>query len=88
MQLGDSRRFHLHPGDFFGEMALISGQPRSADVTATDYTKLLALDQSDYRKFTRKYPEIGAQVTALAAQRQELNRKSEAEKAPPAEAGA
>ncbi|MBS0661049.1 MAG: cation:proton antiporter [Verrucomicrobia bacterium] len=67
------RRIKLTGGDFFGEMALISGQPRSADVTAVDYTKLLALDRRDFRAFVRKHPEIREEVAHLAAQRQKMN---------------
>jgi monovalent cation:H+ antiporter-2, CPA2 family len=33
-----NRRIKLGPGDFFGEMAVISGLPRAADVTALDYS--------------------------------------------------
>jgi CPA2 family monovalent cation:H+ antiporter-2 len=68
------RRIKLGAGDFFGEMALISGQPRSADVTALDYGKFLALSQGDFREFVRKFPGIREQVTALASQREEMNR--------------
>ena len=68
------QRIKLGGGDFFGEMALISGQPRSADVTAVDFTKLLILDRRDFREFLRKYPGIREQVSTLAAQWQEMNR--------------
>jgi CPA2 family monovalent cation:H+ antiporter-2 len=68
------RRIKLGAGDFFGEMALISGQPRSADVTALDYGKFLTLSQGDFREFVRKFPGIREQITALASQREEMNR--------------
>ena len=72
------RRIHLKAGDFFGEMALISGQPRSADVTALDYCKLLKLTTADFREILRRYPEIRNHVTQMAAQRDEMNRASAA----------
>src|SRR5690606_13073682 len=52
------RRIKLRPGDVFGEMALISGQPRSANVTALDYCDLLALTTSDFREIMRRFPEV------------------------------
>jgi monovalent cation:H+ antiporter-2, CPA2 family len=49
------RRIKLGPGDFFGEMALISGLPCSADVTALDYCKLATLSRRDFRRFLSRY---------------------------------
>lgn len=69
------QQIKLEPGDVFGEMALISGQPRSADVTALDYSKFAMLSQRDFRQLLRKYPEIRAQITSLAAQREETDRQ-------------
>jgi CPA2 family monovalent cation:H+ antiporter-2 len=69
------QRIKLGAGDFFGEMALISGRPRSADITALDYSKFAMLSQRDFRQFLRKYPEIGTQIASLAAQREDTNRQ-------------
>ncbi len=38
-------------GDFFGEMALLDGMPRSADATAIEPTELLLLDRQDFISF-------------------------------------
>jgi CRP-like cAMP-binding protein len=40
--------YRLGPGDCFGEMALLTGQPRSADVVALEDTALWWLDQSTF----------------------------------------
>jgi monovalent cation:H+ antiporter-2, CPA2 family len=69
----------LQPGCFFGEMALISGQPRSADVTALDFCKFLKLNQRDFREILRRYPDIRQQIEQLAAKRGEMNRQAETE---------
>lgn len=68
------RRVKLGPGDFFGEMALITGKPRSADVTAVDYGKFLALSQRDFREFLRRFPDVAEQIAVRAAERHEMNR--------------
>jgi CPA2 family monovalent cation:H+ antiporter-2 len=70
----DGRRIRLGPGSFFGEMALISGQPRSAHVTALDYCNLLKLTTRDFAEIMRRYPEIRVQVEEMAAQRDAMNR--------------
>jgi len=65
----------LGAGSFFGEMALLSGERRSADVTALDFCKFLALSQRDFRRFVRKYPSVYEQVVALAKERGDMNRQ-------------
>ncbi len=45
-------------GDFFGEMAMLDGQVRSADATATEDTQLAVLARSDFRAFIRENPDI------------------------------
>jgi len=43
----------LSEGDFFGEMSLLDGMPRSADVVALESSELLALNQRDFLAFLR-----------------------------------
>src|SRR4030095_2070006 len=38
----------LQPGDFFGEMSLLDGEPRSATVVATTALRLLVVDRSHF----------------------------------------
>jgi CRP/FNR family cyclic AMP-dependent transcriptional regulator len=44
-------------GDFFGEMALMDGMPRSADAVALEPSELLALNRSDFITFLEKNGE-------------------------------
>jgi monovalent cation:H+ antiporter-2, CPA2 family len=69
-----NRRIKLGAGDFFGEMALISGLRRTADVTALDYSKFATLSRRDFRQFLARYPAIRDQIAALASKRREMNR--------------
>ncbi|HEX4440053.1 MAG TPA: Crp/Fnr family transcriptional regulator [Thermoanaerobaculia bacterium] len=39
---------HLQTGEFFGEMALFEGEPRSASVTALAETELVVLSRNDF----------------------------------------
>ena len=71
------RKFPLKPGDFFGEMALLSGARRNADVTATDYCKLLVMTVRDFQQFMARNPALRAELDRMAAERGALNRTLE-----------
>jgi len=73
------RSIKLGPGDYFGEMALISGAPRSADVTATDYSRFATLGRRDFNRFLQRFPQLREQIAAQAAKRDEFNRQVAAE---------
>ena len=65
--LGRSRT--LRPGDFFGEMALIDGGPRSATVTAADAVRLMRLPRSAFLKALKQDPQIGLAIMQVLAER-------------------
>jgi cAMP-binding proteins - catabolite gene activator and regulatory subunit of cAMP-dependent protein kinases len=73
------RRIRLGPGDYFGEMALLNDAPRSADVTATDYSRFATLSRRDFREFLRRYPDIREKMAAIASERMAMNAAAEAE---------
>lgn len=65
----------LGPGDFFGEMGLLSGAPRSADVTTIDYCQFLTLGRADFFSFVDKHPELRAKIGTIATSREEDNKR-------------
>jgi len=69
-----AKEFRLGPGSFFGEMALITGEPRSADVTTIDFCKFATLSARDFRHFLNRFPDIRSKIAQLASERRELNR--------------
>jgi len=52
----------LGPGRVFGEMALVSEEPRSASVQAETQAKVLRLDFDALERLRRRYPYTGAKV--------------------------
>ena len=69
------RRVTLGPGDFFGEMGLLTRAPRSADVIAIDYCQLLTLDHDDFQGFIAKYPALKDKIGRIASARETENRQ-------------
>jgi CRP-like cAMP-binding protein len=65
----------LKPGDFFGEMALIDGGPRSATITATSDVRVMKLPRPAFMKALKQDPQIGlAIMEALAGRVRRLER--------------
>jgi CRP/FNR family cyclic AMP-dependent transcriptional regulator len=59
----------LGSGDFLGEIALISGGPRTATVTTTSETDLLVLTDRAFQQLTKKMPSINASVLKAVSER-------------------
>jgi monovalent cation:H+ antiporter, CPA1 family len=66
-------RVRLGSGDFFGEMALLSGRRRQADVLALGYCRVLVLSAADFRRFLRQYPSAKAEIDRTAEERTRAN---------------
>jgi CPA2 family monovalent cation:H+ antiporter-2 len=63
----------LEPGAFFGEMALLSGGRRNADVVAVDFCQFFVLERRDFNMFTAKHPALRQMVSEMARERTEMN---------------
>ena len=59
----------LGSGDFFGELALITGRPRVTDVISLGFCQLLELGATDFRALLAGDPALKAQIEAVANQR-------------------
>jgi CRP-like cAMP-binding protein len=59
----------LGPGDFFGEMALLDGGPRSATVVADGDVVALRLSRSAFRKMVAREPSLSLTIMAELAAR-------------------
>ncbi len=52
----------LNPGEFFGEMALLDGLPRSATVRATADSEVLMVSLDGYQKLRREKPHTALKL--------------------------
>jgi CRP-like cAMP-binding protein len=63
----------LGPGDFFGELSVLDGKPRTAQVSAIEETTCLALSTWDFEAVVREQPGVAlAILRGLASRLREL----------------
>jgi len=67
------RVIRLEAGAYFGEMALLTGERRTADVIAVDFCQFLVLDRRDFNQFMARHPGVRAAVASIAEERQAMN---------------
>jgi CRP/FNR family transcriptional regulator/CRP/FNR family cyclic AMP-dependent transcriptional regulator len=68
----------LGPGAVFGELSLLDGKPRSANVVTTEDTELVMLRRSDFLQLLHRVPQIAISLLAeLAARLRKTDRKIE-----------
>jgi CPA1 family monovalent cation:H+ antiporter len=68
----------LKRGDVFGEMALLTGERRQADVRALTYCRLLVLRKADFDRFMRENRNVRLKIHQIAQTRAALNRSDTA----------
>jgi voltage-gated potassium channel len=59
----------LGEGDFFGELSLLTEEPRSATVRAVGYCDLYTLDRHTFERALARYPDFADHVSRVAAER-------------------
>ena len=64
----------LGSGEFFGELALLTGQPRNADVVSLGYCRLLELGSDDFQDLLAGDADLKRAIEAVAADRMQSHR--------------
>jgi CRP-like cAMP-binding protein len=59
----------LQPGDFFGEMSLLDGEPRSATIVATTSLRLLVVDRSHFWRVLDETPDLMRRMLTILSRR-------------------
>lgn len=71
--MSDDGREHilglLHAGDFFGEISLIDGEPRSATAIALDKVSVVMLSRDDFVRLLRENPEMPLKIMVTLCER-------------------
>jgi CRP-like cAMP-binding protein len=56
--------------DFFGEMGLLTGAPRSADIVAAEAVEAYKLDRTAFEGVLQSRPEVAGELAQITAARQ------------------
>lgn len=67
--IGGKTKARLGPGDFFGEVALLDGGPRTATVTATSPVRLVGITGWVFRGLLMEHPSIALRTLESVAGR-------------------
>ncbi|HEU4568099.1 MAG TPA: cyclic nucleotide-binding domain-containing protein [Marmoricola sp.] len=59
----------LRDGDFFGEIALVTDEPRTATVVATTPVDVLVIGEREFRTLMRDSPDVRSSVEKALAER-------------------
>ena len=59
----------IHEGEIFGEIALLDGQPRTADASAMTDCELIVIERRDFLPFLRSEPDLTTQIIEILCAR-------------------
>jgi CRP-like cAMP-binding protein len=63
----------LGPGQFFGEMSVLDGQPRSADVVALEPSRCLAMSSWSFKSIVSEHPKMALKMLQEFVRRLRMN---------------
>ncbi len=67
---GERLTLNVHgPGDLFGEIAFLDGQPRTAGATAIEPTEIFVLHRTDFLAYLESDPRVAVRLIELLCQR-------------------
>jgi CRP-like cAMP-binding protein len=73
---GGKKLADLGPGNWFGEIAILTYKPRTATVTATSAVRLLVISDRAFRRVVETTPRIALKVLRNVAERLEYDARS------------
>ena len=72
VEVSPRKRARLGPGQYFGEMSLLDGEPRSATVVAETPLRLLVINRRNFSTLLREAPDLAQSLMATLSRRVRL----------------
>ncbi len=69
IEVSPRKRARLGPGEFFGEMSLLDGGPRSATAVAETGVRLLVIGRRDFAVLLAKVPDLTRHLLVILCRR-------------------
>jgi CRP-like cAMP-binding protein len=69
VELSGGRRVELGPGEFFGELSLLTDRDRTARVQALTEVTCVALDRDDFARLLDTHPRLAVAMLGVLADR-------------------
>jgi CRP-like cAMP-binding protein len=69
VRVGEEELNRLRPGDFFGEVSTLLGEPPTADVIADDHLRVLEIPGPKLEAFLLSYPQVMLRMLQTEARR-------------------
>jgi CRP-like cAMP-binding protein len=69
VEVSARKRVSLKPGDFFGEISLLDGGPRSATVVTETPARLMVITRRDFARLLAEAPDLNRAVMAVLCRR-------------------
>ena len=69
VEVSSEKRVLLHPGEFFGEMSILDGGPRSATIVADTPVRLLVITRRHFSMLLKDVPGLTQTVLATLSKR-------------------
>lgn len=63
----------LREGNFFGEISVLTGEPRNASVTAVEEVELFLLNKGDFKAILKEFPTLDERISEKIAYRQKFS---------------
>ena len=65
----------LGPGDFFGEMALLTNHPRMASIVASSDVRLVVMHERNFRAMEETMPQVAERIQTVMEERRRKDRE-------------
>lgn len=69
IEIDGTERARLYPGDFFGEVSILTGETPTADVVATSQLRCAVLGEPDVEPFLIRHPRVMLRMLVAEARR-------------------